>query len=210
MVDHSSAILDDKLAVGYTSGPEFLTSIVPLSGGFESRNARRAAPRWRFDFSIAELDDDQIREMLDFYMGRRGPLYSWLLKDPWNFQLVDETALIGGTVLVAAGGETTAQIIKRYDIGGNPYTRTIKYIASGTLKVYVNGSIDSGAAQTNGLITLSSPLTAGQVVTVGIEATPTEYYFPVRFRNDFAGLQMTSQSANYGSIQSFDAQEVLE
>jgi uncharacterized protein (TIGR02217 family) len=204
MVDHSSAILSDKLAVGYTSGPEFLTAITTVSSGYERRNARRANPRWRFDFSIAELDDDQIRQMLDFYMGRRGPLYSWLLKDPWNYQLIDET------ILTAAGGETTAQIIKRYDVGGNPYSRTIRYIASGTLKVYVDGSEDTGATQTNGLITLSSALSAGEIVTVGSDATPTEYYFPVRFRNDFAGLQMSSQSANYGSIQSFDAQEVLE
>ncbi|ARO24737.1 hypothetical protein TAL182_CH02991 [Rhizobium sp. TAL182] len=204
MVDHPNAILSDKLAVGYTSGPEFLTAITSVSGGFERRNARRANPRWRFDFSIAELDDDQIRQMLDFYMGRRGPLYSWLLKDPWNHQLVDEM------ILTAAGGETTAQIIKRYDIGGNPYSRTIRYIASGTLKVFVDGSEDTGATQTNGLITLSGALSAGEVVTVGSEASPTEYYFPVRFRNDFAGLQMSSQSANYGSIQSFDAQEVLE
>ncbi|ASY62533.1 Type I restriction-modification system, restriction subunit R [Sinorhizobium sojae CCBAU 05684] len=210
MVDHSTAILSDNLAVGYTSGPEFLTAITSVSGGYERRNARRANPRWRFDFSIAELNDDEIRDMLDFYMGRRGPLYSWLLKDPWNFELVDETALIGGTVLVAAGGETTAQVIKRYDIGGNPFTRTIKYIASGTLKVYVDGVLDGSATHTDGLVTLSAPLTAGQVVTIGTAASPTEYYFPVRFRNDFAGLQMSSQSANYGSIQSFDAQEVLE
>ncbi|MBX5238619.1 DUF2460 domain-containing protein [Rhizobium sp. NLR22b] len=204
MVDHPNAILSDKLAVGYTSGPEFLTAITTVSSGFERRNARRANPRWRFDFSIAELNDDQIRQMLDFYMGRRGPLYSWLLKDPWNYQLIDET------ILTAAGGETTAQIIKRYDIGGNPYSRTIRYIASGTLKVFVDGSEDTGATQTNGLITLSGALSAREVVTVGSEASPTEYYFPVRFRNDFAGLQMSSQSANYGSIQSFDAQEVLE
>lgn len=204
MVDHPSAILSDKLAVGYTSGPEFLTAITSVAGGFERRNARRAYPRWRFDFSIAELDDYQIRQMLDFYMGRRGPLYSWLLKDPWNHQLVDET------ILTAAGGETTAQIIKRYDVGGNPYSRTIRYIASGTLKVFVDGAEDTGATQTNGLISLSGALSAGEVVTVGSDSTPTEYYFPVRFRNDFAGLQMSSQSANYGSIQSFDAQEVLE
>lgn len=205
MVDHSSAILSDNLAVGYTSGPEFLTAITSVSGGYERRNARRAAPRWRFDFSIAELNDGEIRDMLDFYMGRHGPLYSWLLKDPWNYQLIDES------ILVAAGGETTAQIKKTYNVGGAaPISRIIRYIASGTLKVYVDGTEDTGATQTNGLITLSGALSAGEVVTVGSEASPTEYYFPVRFRNDFAGLQMSSQSANYGSIQSFDAQEVLE
>lgn len=205
MVDHPNAILSDKLAVGYTSGPEFLTSTVSLSSGYEVRNARRAQPRWRFNFSIAEGHADGIRQMLDFYMGRRGRLYSWLLKDPWDYQLIDES------ILVAAGGETTAQIKKTYNVGGPaPITRTIRYIASGTLKVYVNGVLDSGATQTNGLVTLSSPLTIGQVVTIGSNASPTEYYFPVRFLNDFAGLQMSSQSANYGSIQSFDAIEVLE
>lgn len=205
MVDHPNAILSDKLAVGYTSGPEFLTSITPLSGGFETRNQRRANPRWRFDFNIAELDDDQIREMLSFYLGRRGPAYSWLLQDPWNYQLIDET------ILVAAGGETTAQIVKVYnDPGGNHYNRTIRYIQSGTLAVYRDGVLDAGATQLNGLVTFSSPCTNGQVVTVGSANSPTQYYFPVRFKHDFAGLQMQSQSANWGSIQSFDAQEVLE
>ena len=121
MVDHPSAILSDKIAVGYVSGPEFLTAVSTVSGGYERRNARRAKARWRFDFSGAELNADEVRELLDFYMGRLGPLYSWLLKDWWNYQLIDETALIGGTVLVAAGGETTAQIIKRYSVGNNPY-----------------------------------------------------------------------------------------
>jgi uncharacterized protein (TIGR02217 family) len=210
MVDHPNAILSDKIAVGFTSGPEFLTSITTVSGGYERRNARRAKPRWRFDFSGAEIKADLIRELLDFYMGRFGPLYSWLLKDWWNYQLMDEAALIGGTALVATGGETTAQVVKRYSIGDNPYTRTIKYIRSGTLKVYVDGVLDSGASHVNGLVTLSAPLTASQVVTIGSDATPTEYYCPVRFRNDFAGLQMSAQSPYLGTWQNFDAVEVLE
>lgn len=204
MVDHPNAILPSKIAKGYTSGPEFLTSVVGLSGGFERRNMRRANARWRFDFDGAQLPRDQVRSLLDFYMGRRGQAFSWLLKDPWNYQLIDES------ILVAAGGETTAQIVKVYDLGGNPYTRTIRYIASGTLKVYVDGTLDSGATQTNGLVTLSSPLTTGQVVTIGSEASPTEYYFPVRFRSDFAGLQLTGQGPYTGSWATFDAQEVLE
>jgi uncharacterized protein (TIGR02217 family) len=204
MVDHPNAILADNLAVGYTSGPEFLTSIVPLSGGYEARNQRRANPRWRFDFNIAELGTTEIRAMRDFYVGRRGPAYSWLLLDPWDYQLIDEN------IKVAVGGETTVQIKKTYDASGHPYARTIRYIKTGTLAVYINGSLDSGATQTNGLITLSGALSAGQVVTVGSPGAPTEFYFPVRFKNDFAGLQMQSQSANWGSIQSFDAQEVLE
>lgn len=204
MVDHPSAILDDKLAVGYTSGPEFLTAIVPLSGGYEARNQRRSKPRWRFDFNIAELGVTEIRAMRDFYVGRRGPAFSWLLRDPWDCQLIDEN------IKVATGGETTAQIKKTYDASGNPYSRTVRYIKSGTLKVYIDGVLDSGATQVAGLITFSSALGSGDVVTIGSPGAPTEFYFPVRFKNDFAGLQMQSQSANWGSIQSFDAQEVLE
>lgn len=204
MVDHPSAILSDKIAVGFTSGPEFLTAITTVAGGYERRNARRASPRWKFNFSGAELNASDIRSLLDFYMGRRGSLYSWLIRDWWNYQLIDET------ILVADGGETTAQITKTYDASGTPFTRNIKYIASGTLKVFIDGSEDTGATQTNGVITFSGALTAGEVVTVGTTAIPTEYYFPVRFVNDFAGLQMTSKSANYGDLPNFDAIEVLE
>lgn len=205
MVDHPNAILPDRIATGYTAGPEFLNSHVSLAGGYRTSNARRSAPVWRFDFNGARLPIETIKELQDFFIGRRGSLYSWLLKDLWNYQLVDEAIFVS-----VAGGETTAQIIKTHDASGNPYARTIRYIKAGTLKVYVDGTLDAGATQTNGLITLSAPLTIGQTVTVGSPASPTEYYTPVKFKSDFAGLAMVAAAPSLGAWSTFDAQEELE
>lgn len=198
MVDHPNAILTGRLAEGYTAGPVFLNSIVTVSGGYERRNARRDGPVWKFDYDATLQDIDTVKAMREFFIGRRGSRYSWLLKDWSDYQLSDET------LLVAAGGETTVQAKKTYEASGNPYARTIKYLVSGWA-VSVDGTVDSGATETAGLITLSSALTAGQTVTL-----TADFYTPVRFENDYAGLRITASNLVAGEIPNFGAVEVLE
>ena len=38
-------VLDDRLAIGFTGGPQYSTSVVPLSGGRERRNSTWPLPR---------------------------------------------------------------------------------------------------------------------------------------------------------------------
>lgn len=198
MVDHPNAILSGRLSEGYTAGPVFLTSTVTVSGGYERRNARRDAPVWKFDYDAALQDVATVVAMRDFFIGRRGSRYSWLLKDWSDYQLSSET------ILVATGGETTVQAKKTYDASGNPYSRTIKYLVSGWT-VYVDGVADSGATESAGLITLSYALTAGQTVTL-----TADFYVPVRFQGDYAGMRITSSNLVAGEIPNFGAIEVLE
>jgi uncharacterized protein (TIGR02217 family) len=197
-------IIDEVVEMGFTSmAGGWSTSIVPLSGGLESRNQNWAAPRRRYEYAYPEKDADDVRTIMAFIDDRRGAFYPWLLKDWLNFQLTDEVILDVGS---GDGGVSTAQVKQTWG-PNNAFSRDIKYIKSGTLVVKKNAVTltltTDYTVNSTGLITFVAPLVAGDEITV-----TCDFYIKVRFEQD----SISPSIDNFGSarIQSITAIEVLE
>lgn len=194
-------ILDENVALGFRSAAGgYNTSIVAGGGGYEYRNQVWAAPRRRFEFSYANKDASEVRTLMAFVDDRRGALHPWLLKDWGNFQLTNES------ILVATGGETTAQIKQTWG-PDNAIAIDRKHIKSGTLAVKKNGVTQTVSTHytvnTTGPITFTGALSAADVITV-----TAEFYHKVRFEADIYHPAIDGPSGRYGTTDSISAIEV--
>lgn len=194
-------VLDETMAYGFKSAAGgWSTSVVPLSGGQETRNQSWVVPRRRYEFAFANKPLTDIRAIAAFVDDRRGMLHAWLLKDWLNYQLTSEI------ILTAAGGETTAQIIQT--VGpSNAFARSINHIKAGTLVVRKNLTTltltTHYTVSATGLITFVTPLAAADSIAV-----TAEFYIKVRFETDMLGP--TLEYFNTANISGISAIEVLE
>lgn len=200
MVDHSTAILAEGIAVGFSGGPVWNTSALTSVSGHEQRNQMRAEPVHAYSFTGADQQRAGLLALKAFHMGRRGRLYSFLLKDWSDFSGTGEALGTGD------GADVTFQIVKAYS-SVNPWSRTIRHIKSGTLTVYANGvAVDpADYAQANGLVTFDTAPALGVVITADFE-----FYVPVRFQQDEFTINVSAASAQWGNTGALDCIEVLE
>lgn len=189
------AILDDRMARGFSSGPRFQTTIVSASGGQEVRNSAWSAPRLVYKFGYNNLNIADARAISAFFLGRRGRQRSFLMKDWADYSASAELIGIGDGTTVAF------QAIKTYD-AINPFVRNIVYIKSGTLSVTVNGAAATVASQVNGLITLASPPAISNQVRASFE-----FYVPVRFDQDEMELSPDGPGVSFAVISGLTAIE---
>jgi len=201
MVDQ--VVLDEDMALGFKAAAGgWSTTVVPLSGGKEHRNKNWAAPRRRYEFAYSNKTPAEVRAIQSFFDDRQGSYQGWLLKDWSNY------ALTGELILTAAGSELTAQIIQTWG-DTNAFSRTIRYIKSGTLVVYLNSSpLTEGSDYTvdsAGLITFTSALAPDDAVTVDCE-----FYVPVRFEQDSTMISVDGPQARWSTFPSLSAIEILE
>lgn len=192
-------VLDEEITFGFrTAAGGWSTSIVPLSGGLESRNQNWAVPRRRYEFSFAGKTETEIRTIMAFVDDRRGMLHPFLFKDWLNYRLTDEI------ILTATGGETTAQIIQTWG-PDTAFSRDVNYIKSGTLVVTKNATPWSTpgdyTVSATGLLTFSA-LAPGDILRV-----TAEFYVKVRFETDLLGP--TLDHPDIAQLSSISAIEVL-
>ncbi len=74
------------IALGATGGPELPTDVVRLSSGMESRNARWAHSRRRWDVGGAVMRMDQAQELTAFFEARGGRTYGFRFRDPLDLK----------------------------------------------------------------------------------------------------------------------------
>lgn len=203
MVDQ--VVINEEMAIGFgAAAGGWSTSIVPLSGGQESRNQNWATPRRRYEVQFNNMLIADINTLQAFADDRKGALNGFLLKDYSNFQLTDHT------ILTATGGETTAQI-KQIWGDTNQFSRTIRYIKAGTLTVKKNGvalesdSPEDYTVSSTGLITFTAALSAADVIKVTVQ-----FYVPVRFETDDFMVEVTGPTGRYGRIPRMTLIEILE
>lgn len=193
-----NAILDGKLALGFTEISTWNTTVVTLSGGNEVRNVRWQAPLRRYEFGYTPRPLADVQAILAFFHDARGMGRSWLLKSWTDYKL--EAGQIG-----TGNGTTTAfQIVKSYGTL-QPISRKITYVKSGTLSVTVNGAPASIVSEVSGLVTLSAAPAAAAVV----RAT-CQFYVPVRFATDEIKVRGDLPNADLATIEGLTAIEVRE
>jgi uncharacterized protein (TIGR02217 family) len=159
MVDN--LIMDERMALGFKGGPTFSTDKLVMVNGQERRLQNRSVAVHTYQWSFKNTGLALEAQLKAFWFDRRGDFKVWLLKDWSDFSGTLEPIGLG------TGALTTFQVIKTYTAGVNPYQRTIQYLKTGTLAVYVNGVLKTltthYTVNSTGLITFVSAPTAGQV-----------------------------------------------
>lgn len=172
------------LGFGASGGPERATDVVRLASGTESRNARWAGSRRRWEAGGATIRADAAHELVAFFEARCGRLYGFRFRDPVDWKSCTPSAAISATdqPLGAGDGDTTEfQLVKRYGSGGASWDRSIRKPVEAAVLIAVDGEITTTfeVDLTTGVVTFDTSPAQGAVLTSGFE-----FDVPVRFDAD--------------------------
>ena len=174
------------LTYGARGGPERRTDIVTLGSGDEERNSLWRHSRRSYNAGPGLRNLVDLETLAAFFEERRGPLYGFRWRDPFDNRSCAVTASPAATdqrIGTGDGATREFQLAKTYGAAFAPYARPIRKPVAGTVKVAVGGVALAVSAftldATTGLVTLKAAPAAGAVVTAGFE-----FHVPVRFATD--------------------------
>tara|TARA_R110002020_G_scaffold189446_4_gene388480 strand:+ start:3399 stop:4040 length:642 start_codon:yes stop_codon:yes gene_type:complete len=188
-----------RLSLGASGGPGRRTDIVALSNGGETRNARWADARRRYDAGTGLRGLEDLYQLTAFFEARRGQLYGFRFRDP-----VDHASVPPGQAVTAIdqqigtgdGIQTLFELTKTYADTGGATVRRIEKPVEGSVLLAVDGVVlDPGNYTVDpaaGLVTISPGLVPapGAVVTAGYE-----FDIPVRFDTDRIEISLAAFKA---------------
>lgn len=183
------------LGFGSSGGPECATDVARLASGVESRNARWATSRRRWEVGGAAVKADVAHELVAFFEARRGRMHGFRFRDPVDWKSCAPSQAVAATDqgLGAGDGVTTAfQLVKRYASGGAFQDRKITKPVEDTCAVAIDG-VETAAFDvdwTTGVVTFDSAPAEGAVLTAGFE-----FDTPVRFDSDRLDLMLAGHDA---------------
>ena len=191
---------------GASGGPERRTDIATLASGFEERNARWADSRRSYDAGVGLRSIADLQTVLRFYEERRGRLYGFRFRDPFDHASCDAgRAPQPNDQRIGTGdGETTHfQLQKTYGADYAPYVRNIVKPVEGSVRVAIAGqeTTDYSVDETNGVISFDRAPDAGEQVTAGFT-----FDVPVRF--DIDKLEFSFSAFEAGDLPSIPLVEV--
>lgn len=182
------------LAIGAAGGPERMVDVVRLASGAESRNARWAQSRRRWEVGGAAMRTEAAHELIAFFEARGGRRFGFRFRDPIDWKSCTPGGTISATdqPLGSGDGETTAfQLVKRYDSGGAFADRVIRKPVAGTVVVAVNGlAADFEVDAATGVVTFVAAPADGAVLTAGFA-----FDVPVRFDADRLDMALVGNDA---------------
>ena len=206
MAFHDTRLPDD-VERGAQGGPEFNTTVITLSSGFEKRNINWENTRASYDVGYGIQHKDDFSLVLEFFYARQGMAHSFRFKDWTDYQIGDPAdAATRQNIGTGTGSLDTFQIFKRYSSGGIDYDRDLTKIVSAGLQVYVNGVLQTITTHytidlLTGIITFVTPPPNTELVDV-----ICEFDVPVRFDIDKMDVAATTFEA--GSIPNIPIIEV--
>lgn len=177
------------VALGATGGPERLTEIVALASGAETRNARWADSRRRYDVGTGLRSLDDVHALVAFFEERRGRLHGFRFRDPADDRSGPPSAEptpLDQPLGTGDGIRTAFPLAKRY--GGTTFgwTRAVAKPVAGTVRVAVAGAERTAGTHftvdaTTGIVTFlpGHVPPPGAAVTAGFR-----FHVPVRFDTD--------------------------
>lgn len=177
----------EDISFGSSGGPEFFTSIVSTSGGFEQRNINWSKARARYNVLHAVKNQTQIDELLAFFRARQGKAYGFRFKD-WADYSASAQAIGTGN-----GSNKNFQLTKTYGTGTS-YVREIKKPVSGSVAVYVNGVLQTtgvAVSSTTGVVTFTTAPAVAAAVTANFE-----FDVPARFDVDYLPVSFDADGIN--------------
>ncbi len=210
MTNFHDVLFPVDIALNSEGGPARKTDIVALVSGHEERNSPWAGSRRRFNAGYGVKSIDDIEDVIAFFEARRGRLYGFRFRDPFDFKgcRVKETPSADDQALGEGDGVTTTfQLAKHYASGGASYARTIAKPVAGSVSVALDGVVQSEGEDfaiddTTGAVTMTTAPASGVVVTAGFL-----FDTPVRFDTDELRINLAAFRA--GDIPSIPLIEVL-
>ena len=200
MAFNNSFIFPTKISRGSQGGPRWATEVVIVDSGYEYRNQPWSSPLHEYDVAYGVKTIGDLETLLDAFHSAKGMLHGFRYLDPLDSKSCarDSNPTYIDQIIVssAAGGETTAQLIKNYTYGGASISRNITR-PYGTVLIGKNGSplnltTDYTVNLTTGVVTFVTPLTIGDTITAGYT-----FHVPVRFNTNT--MPITLQEYTYGS-----------
>jgi len=192
-------------------GPERRTEIVTLGSGRESRNARWAHSRRRYEAGYGVKTLSQLSQVIEFFEERRGRLYGFRWRDRADFASCPPGATPAPTdqrLGTGDGVRTGFPLAKTYGGAFAAYTRMIAKPVAGSVRVAVNGA-ERTATQfsvdtTTGLVAFA----AGQAPPAGASVTAGFLFdVPARFDTDF--LEIDIRAFEAGAIPNIPIVEII-
>ncbi len=199
------------IALDAEGGPERRTEIITLVSGHEERNSPWADARRRYNagYGIKSLKD--IDRLLAFFEARRGRLYSFRFRDPFDHKscAVTKSPEANNQIIGTGDGvQTDFQLVKSYGDSAGVTQRLITRPVSGTITIAVDGQpvsqpdIISVDFET-GLIQFTAPPPPDVMISAGFV-----FDTPVRFDTD--QLQISLAAFEAGTIPNIPLIEVLD
>lgn len=151
-------LMPTDVSYGFSGGPDYRTERVELPSGIVRRNVTRDQPIYRYSAPYSAMSESQYTVLRDLFHQTRGGAHSFRFRDWADYQASAD--------VIATGDGSTAiyQTVKIYG-SDNPLTRPITKPVSA--QYFVDGVPDAGATvdPLTGIVTLSSILGAGEVLT---------------------------------------------
>lgn len=175
MPDFHDVLFPEDISYGSTGGPGFNTTVIELSSGAEQRNINWSKAKATYEVSHGIKTREQMEELQDFFMARRGKAYGFRFKDWADFEVENTIIALGD------GTKTEFQIVKYYEpLTDFTYVREITKIVPDTLVVKVNGVVATPTVDiSTGKITFTVAPAADAEIMVSCE-----FHVPVRFDTD--------------------------
>lgn len=195
------------------SGPTHSTQIVTVDSGAEFRVSRWDGGRLQYNGTLRNRSPETVRAFMAFVRSVRGSAIGFRLPDDNDCSTAsDHVGAPSHTDMqlgVGDGVATQFQLIKRYAAGDQTQIRTIEKPRAGTTLVGLDGSLSGSGWTVNtatGLLTFSSPVASGVVVTAGCL-----YDVPVRFGEAVDGwLSMSIETYGTSAIDSIPMIEIID
>lgn len=167
----------EHISYGSSGGPQFFTTVLELTSGYEQRNVNWSQRKSRYNVAHGIKSRADMDELLAFFHARQGRARGFRYKDWGDYFLTDQ--------VIGVGDDVTQQfpIVKTYSSGSQTYTRLISKPVSGTLSGFtVDGDTPPSHSinYNTGIITFSSPIPTGQEIVIG----SLEFDVPCRFDTD--------------------------
>jgi uncharacterized protein (TIGR02217 family) len=212
MVDFHEVRFPLDVSLAGRGGPERRTDIVALGSNRETRNARWARSRRRYEAGYGVKSLAQLALVVDFFEERRGRLYGFRWRDRADYSSgapgatptpFDQT--IGG----GDGAQRMFQLTKTYGGAFAPYVRSIAKPVDVAVRVAVDGvekalGVDFTLDATTGVVSFAIAATpaSGARVTAGFL-----FDVPVRFDADY--LEIDLQAFEAGVIPKIPIVEIV-
>ncbi len=165
----------DNVAFGAVGGPGYMTDVVVVNSGAESRNQNWTQARAVYEVSHAARLPNEYTVLRDFFRAMKGRTHGFRFKDHADFEATTANGVLGTGV---GSGMPTYQLGKRYVAGALSETRSISKPVVGTAAIYrgaVLATAGGGAGQyaldtTTGVVTWVADATQ-TIVSMTVGAT---------------------------------------
>lgn len=187
------------VALGAVGGPERRTEIVTLVSGREERNTPWADSRRRWDAGPGVKSLDDLSVLIAFFEARRGPLHGFRFRDPLDNRSCAPSSAPSFLDQVLGEGDGVAvqfQLVKRYESGGESWTRTISKPVEGSVRVALDG-VETACAvdHATGRVTFDVAPAPGVTVTAGFA-----FDCPVRFDTERLDVSLDAIGAGAARV----------